>query len=252
MNVKENMSRSEWGALGKYLFGQLVVREWESHSPPPPPPPPHKYSCPWERWDSFLHCGSHHRGCEENGRNHDRRWKSLGIFLGDLYKETGMELFISWVGQFAVLIVDKMPISFIWFPLFLWVGLLTWTLPSARSPEQTGPQDSQIRQQVPALLPNVIAVGPCVRKPRKLKNHNQFWKVSCLCAWRSLKAALVTHLLKVERRPHFGSHAFRFTGLALKAANHRRACTCHHSFRNLSLIWTGHRRERSSVSILSR
>ena len=118
-------------------------------------------------------------------------------------------------------------------------------------PLQIGLQHSQIRQQVPALLPNVIAAGLCVRKPRKLKNHNQFWKVSCLCARRSVKTALVTHPPKVERRLHFGLHAFRLTGLVVKAADHSRVCTCHHSFRILSLIWTGHMRERSSVSILS-
>lgn len=50
------------------------------------------------------------------------------------------------------------------------------------------------------LSPHVITAGLCVREPRKRENHNLFWKVSCLSAWRNVKIALVTHPLKVERR----------------------------------------------------
>lgn len=42
----------------------------------------------------------------ENGR-----W--LSVFLGDLYKEIGMEIFVPWIRYFSIFILDKMLTSFI-------------------------------------------------------------------------------------------------------------------------------------------
>lgn len=104
---------------------------------------------------------------------------------------------------------------------------------------------------VSCLSPHVIMAGLCVREPRKQKNHDLFWKVSCLSAWRNVRTALVTHTLKVEGRVNFGLRAFQLTGLTVKVANESRACIYHHSLRTLSFIWRDNTREMSSVSVLS-
>lgn len=63
----------------------------------------------------------------------------------------GTEMFIPWIRQFSIVVLDKIPISFILFCLFLWViVVLIRTFLSALFPLQIGLQDSQIRQQVPA------------------------------------------------------------------------------------------------------
>lgn len=55
---------------------------------------------------------------EGNGRNQYRKWKILRIFLGDLYKEMGLEIFILWIKPFSIFTLGKTLTSFIWFSLF--------------------------------------------------------------------------------------------------------------------------------------
>lgn len=96
---------------------------------------------------------------------------------------------------------------------------------------------------------HVIMAGLCVRERGKQKNHNLFWKASCLSECRNVRTASVTHPLKVERRVNFTLHVFQLTGLVAKVANQSRVCIYHHSFSTLPVIWGDNTGEMSPVSI---
>ena len=163
----------------------------------------------------------------------------------------GRKIFIPWIGQFSIFTLDKMPASFTWSSLFLCYchfDLDFSVCPTPPTKRATGFPNKAIGS---CLSLPVITAGLCVREPRKQKNHNLFWKASCLSAWRNVRIASVTHPVKVERRVNFTLHVFQLIGLVVKVANQSRVCIYHHSFRMLPLICGDDTWEVSPVGILS-
>ena len=142
------------------------------------------------------------------------------------------------LGQAAFYIYSRKNAHFLYWILFIFV-LLSFDLDFSVCPLPPTKRAIGFPNKATGscLSLHVIMAGLCVRERGKQKNHNLFWKASCLSECRNVRTASVTHPLKVERRVNFTLHVFQLTGLVAKVANQSRVCIYHHSFSMLPVMW---------------